>query len=144
MNPLVAKDYIEGCLKIKTKSGQIIPFRLNPAQEKLYAAAKEQQDAGKPVRLIILKARQLGFSTLTEGLIFHACATRENTNALIVAHLDVATGNLFRMSKLFYDELPGPIRPMLKASNAQELIFENPTRSAKEKAERPGLRSRIR
>lgn len=144
MNPLVARDYIEHCLKIKTKSGEIIPFRLNPAQEKLYAAAKEQQDAGKPVRLIILKARQLGFSTLTEGLIFHACATRENTNALIVAHLDVATGNLFRMSKLFYDELPAPVRPMLKASNAQELVFENPTKNLREKEARPGLRSRIR
>ena len=144
MNPLVARDYIEGCLKIRTKSGTVIPFRFNPAQEKLYAVAKRQQDAGKPVRIIILKARQLGFSTLTEGLIFHACATRKNTNALIVTHREDATANLFRMSKLFYDELPGPIRPMLKASNAQELIFENPTRSAKEKAERPGLRSRLR
>ncbi len=144
MDPLVARDYIEGCLKIRTKSGAVIPFRMNPAQEKLYAVAKRQQDAGKPVRIIILKARQLGFSTLTEGLIFHACATRKNTNALIVTHREDATANLFRMSKLFYDELPEPIRPMLKASNAQELIFENPTRSAKEKAERPGLRSRLR
>lgn len=144
MNPLIAREYIEGCLKIRTKSGAVIPFRFNPAQEKLYAVARRQQEQGKPVRIIILKARQLGFSTLTEGLIFHACATRKNTNALIVTHREDATANLFRMSKLFYDELPGPIRPMLKASNAQELIFENPTRSAKEKAERPGLRSRLR
>ena len=144
MNPLIAREYIEGCLKIRTKSGAVVPFRLNPAQEKLYDVARRQQEQGKPVRIIILKARQLGFSTLTEGLIFHACATRKNTNALIVTHREDATANLFRMSKLFYDELPGPIRPMLKASNAQELIFENPTRSAKEKAARPGLRSRIR
>ena len=143
-DPLIARDYIERFLKIRTKSGAVIPFRLNAAQEKLYAAAREQQEAGKPVRLIILKARQLGFSTLTEGLIFHGCATRPNTNALIVTHREDATANLFRMSKLFYDELPEPVRPMLKASNAQELIFENPTRSGREKAERPGLRSRLR
>ena len=144
MNPCIAKDYIEGCLKIKTKSGTVVPFRLNDAQKKLYAVAKRQQDAGKPVRLIILKARQLGFSTLTEGLIFHACATRRNTNALIVAHREDATANLFRMSKLFYDELPAPVKPMLRASNAQELVFENPSKLRSEREARPGLRSRIR
>lgn len=144
MNPCIAKDYIEGCLKIKTKSGTVVPFRLNDAQKKLYAVAKKQQDAGKPVRLIILKARQLGFSTLTEGLIFHACATRKNTNALIVAHREDATANLFRMSKLFYDELPAPMKPMMRSSNAQELVFENPSKLRSEREARPGLRSRIR
>ena len=144
MNPCVAMDYIENCLKIKTKSGTVVPFRLNDAQRKLYAVAKRQQDAGKPVRLIILKARQLGFSTLTEGLIFHACATRKNVNALIVAHREDATANLFRMSKLFYDELPAPVKPMLRASNAQELVFENPSKLRSEREARPGLRSRIR
>ena len=144
MNPCIAKDYIESCLKIKTKSGTVVPFRMNDAQQKLYAVAKRQQDAGKPVRLIILKARQLGFSTLTEGLIFHACATRKNVNALIVAHREDATANLFRMSKLFYDELPAPVKPMLRASNAQELVFENPSKLRSEREARPGLRSRIR
>ena len=144
MNPCIAMDYIENCLKIKTKSGTVVPFRLNDAQRKLYAVAKRQQDAGKPVRLIILKARQLGFSTLTEGLIFHACATRKNVNALIVAHREDATANLFRMSKLFYDELPAPVKPMLRASNAQELVFENPSKLSSEREARPGLRSRIR
>ena len=144
MNPCIAMNYIENCLKIKTKSGTVVPFRLNDAQRKLYAVAKRQQDAGKPVRLIILKARQLGFSTLTEGLIFHACATRRNVNALIVAHREDATANLFRMSKLFYDELPAPVKPMLRASNAQELVFENPSKLRSEREARPGLRSRIR
>jgi len=144
VNPCIAMDYIENCLKIKTKSGTVVPFRLNDAQRKLYAVAKRQQDAGKPVRLIILKARQLGFSTLTEGLIFHACATRKNVNALIVAHREDATANLFRMSKLFYDELPAPVKPMLRASNAQELVFENPSKLRSEREARPGLRSRIR
>jgi hypothetical protein len=144
VNPCIAKDYIESCLKIKTKSGTVVPFRLNDAQRKLYAVAKRQQDAGKPVRLIILKARQLGFSTLTEGLIFHSCATRENVNALIVAHREDATANLFRMSKLFYDELPKPVKPMLRASNAQELVFENPSKLRSEREAKPGLRSRIR
>ena len=142
MDPLIAQDYIEHCLKIRTKSGAVVPFRLNPAQRKLYEAARRQQEAGRGVRIIILKARQLGFSTLTEGMIFHACATRPGVNALVVAHREDATANLFRMSKLFYDELPEPMRPMLRASNAQELVFENPDRNARSR--KPGLRSRLR
>lgn len=142
MNPCVAREYIESCLKIRTKSGAVVPFRLNAAQQKLYAVAKRQQDEGKPVRIIILKARQLGFSTLTEALLFHACATRANVNALVVAHREDATANLFRMSKLFYDELPAPVKPMLRTSNAQELVFENPSRASR--GALPGLRSRFR
>ena len=142
VNPCVAREYIESCLKIRTKSGAVVPFRLNAAQQKLYAVAKHQQDEGKPVRIIILKARQLGFSTLTEALLFHACATRSNVNALVVAHREDATANLFRMSKLFYDELPAPVKPMLRTSNAQELVFENPSRASR--GALPGLRSRFR
>ena len=119
MNPLIARDYIENCLKIRTKSGAVLPFHLNAAQRKLYDVARKQQEQGKGVRIIILKARQLGFSTLTEGLIFHACATRRNQQALIVAHREDATANLFRMSKLFYEELPEPIKPMMRTSRTR-------------------------
>jgi hypothetical protein len=86
----------------------------------------------------------MGFSTLTEALIFHNTATRFNVNSLIVAHRDDSTVNLFKMSKLFFDELPHPLKPMVMNSNAYELNFENPTRDPAEKKARPGLRSRIR
>ena len=38
MNLRVAREYIESCLKIRTKSGAVVPFRLNAAQQKLSAA----------------------------------------------------------------------------------------------------------
>lgn len=139
-----ARQYIETFLKIKTKKGDIAPLKLNPAQEKLYSTIKREHAAQKPIRMIILKARQLGFSTLTEALIFQATATREGVNSLIVAHREDSTANLFSMSRLYYEHLPEPVRPMKKASNAQELVFENPTRDPAEKERRPGLRSRIR
>ena len=144
MDILNAHEYIERCLWIKDKGGRIRRLKLNPPQEKLYGIVREQARAGKPIRIIILKARQEGFSTLTEALIFHGTVTRKNVNALIVAHREDATGNLFRMSKLYYDMLDEPMKPMLKASNAQELVFENPSKNPREKAMRPGLRSRIR
>ena len=144
MNILNAHTYIEGFLWIKNKAGQIQRLKLNPPQEKMYGVVRNQWKEGKPIRIIILKARQEGFSTLTEALIFHGAVTHRNREALIVAHREDATGNLFRMSKRFYDLLDEPMKPMLKASNARELVFENPSKNPRERELKPGLRSRIR
>ena len=144
MDILNAHTYIENCLWIKNKNGQVQQLKLNPPQEKLYKAVKDLDRAGKPIRIIILKARQEGFSTLTEALIFHGAVTHRNREALIVAHREDATSNLFRMSKRYFDMLDEPLKPMLKASNARELVFENPTKNPKERELHPGLRSRIR
>ena len=117
---------------------------LNPAQENLYGVIREEHQAGRPVRIIVLKGRQEGISTETEALMFQDAATRPLVNTLIMAHRDEATSNLFRMNKLFYDCLPSWLKPMRKNSNAKELVFENPTRDDDEKLRNPGLRSRIR
>lgn len=132
-------QYIETFLKIKTKDNQIAPFVLNEPQRRLYEVIKREAAAGKPIRIIILKARQMGFSTLTEALIFHRTATKHNVNSLIIAHKDEAATNLFNMSKLFYSMLPEKMKPKRRASNAKELIFDTPVRASGE-----GMNSRIK
>ena len=136
--------YIQHYLMIRTKSGRLVPLQFNPPQQKLYRAIAAQAKAGRPIRIIILKARQMGFSTVTGGLIFHRTATRELVESLVVAHQEDATANLFAMYRLFYEELPRPIQPLKKARNAQELVLENPTTNPDRKKREPGLRSRIR
>lgn len=133
--------YIFHFLKIRDKEGHVIPLRLNEPQQRLYDTIKEQWKAGKPVRIIILKARQMGFSTLTEAIIFWLAATAFNVECMIVAHTVEATRNLFQMSKRFYDHLPQKIKPLQRSSNAQELVFDRPSRY---KGEGVGLNSRIR
>lgn len=118
------KKFIEQNLKIKDKAGNTTLLKLNKPQMKLYDALGEQARQGKPLRAIILKARQQGFSTLTEGMIYKRTSTDFNVNSGIVAHIDTATTNLFRMSKRFYDESPEVIKPQIKASNAKELLFD--------------------
>ena len=142
--PPDARAYIERYLRIKTKRAQIEPLILNEAQQRLYNALMEQDRAGKPMRAIVLKARQMGFSTLAEALIFHMAATGENRNGLIVAHRQDSTRNLFEMSKRYYDNLPEELRPMMRASNAQEILFANPDKNPERRAQNPGLGSRIR
>jgi hypothetical protein len=118
------QKFIEENLRIKNKAGQTVPLVLNKPQSKLYAALQEQAKQGKPLRAIILKARQQGFSTLTEAMIYKRTSTARNVNSGIVAHIDTATTNLFRMSKMYYDESPDLIKPQIKASNAKELLFD--------------------
>lgn len=136
--------YMQKFLKIRTKKGDMVNFKLNSSQRRLNEKINELKREGKPVRIIILKARQMGFSTLTEGRIFYETATTKLMNSFIIAHKEEASTNLFNMSKLFYEELPPLLRPMKKASNAKELIFENPTPNLDEKKQAPGLRSKIK
>lgn len=119
------KQYIEKYIKIRDKAGKIIDLKINQGQQKLYDAIKEQHNQGKPIRIIVLKARQIGFSTLTESIIFKNTATKFNVNAGIITHKEEATTNLFNMSKRMYDNLPDNMKPSLKRSNAKELIFDN-------------------
>jgi hypothetical protein len=136
--------YAPNMLKIRTKDGQLIKFNLNTMQKKIDATIERLKAEGKPTRIIILKYRQGGASTYTEGRIFHATSMSKLTNSLIVAHEEAASTNLFNMSKMFYDELPNELKPMRKTSNAKEIVFENPTADPNEKQINPGLRSRIK
>lgn len=138
------REYCENFLKIIDKKQSLVPLRFKPAQAELYSILREEHEKGKPVRVVILKGRQMGCSTMIEGVFFADSATTELASTLIMAHEEDATKHLFQMNKLFYDELPTALKPMRKSSNAQELVFENPTADEKEKKQRPGLRSRIR
>ena len=136
--------YSENFLKIRTKEGTMVNFKLNPMQKKSEdLIRKEQISKGKPVRVILLKARQHGISTYCEAKIFHATVNNPFRNGMIISHEDKSTQNLFSMSKLFYEELPPALRPMKKYSNESALSFENPTNNDDEKYKNPGLRSKV-
>lgn len=130
------KKYIENYLKIRNKKSQIVPFLLNEPQQKYYDVIKKLYQEGKPIRIIILKARQMGFSTETEAILFKKTATRHNVSSGIIAHKEDSTTNLFEMSKLFYENLPKEMKPARKKSNAKELVFNN--------KDNTGLNSRIK
>ena len=130
------KKYIEEYLKIQDKDANIIPLKLNKPQLKLYNALAEQYRQGRPQRAIVLKARQMGFSTETEAIIFKKTATAYNIKSGIVTHEVSATNNLFEMSKRFLDNLPLELKPSIKKSNAKELVFNKDRDITKEEEEK--------
>lgn len=119
------KAYIENYIKIRDKNNNIVPLVLNEPQLKYYNVIKSMYQQRIPIRIIILKARQMGFSTETEAIIFKNVVTHHNYNAGIVAHKEDSTTNLFNMSKRMLEYLPDEIKPEQKKSNAKELVFNN-------------------
>lgn len=135
--------YFSNVLKIQNKRGDLVPFNFNEAQLKLLDEIERQQKQGIPVRIIILKARQMGFSTAVSAIFYRESATKEGVNSAIVAHKDDASTGILEKMKLYFEESPEVFRPMRKACNAKMLLFENPTTNGAIKKADPGLRSKI-
>jgi len=57
-------------LTIKTKTAELKKFKLNKAQKRVLELIVRLWNEGKIIRLLILKARQLGISTLIEAIIY--------------------------------------------------------------------------
>jgi len=72
---------------IKTKGGgEDMLFTLNRPQRKLVAALEDMRRAGKPIRLILLKARQWGGSALCYLLIYLDNTEYQNVMRLLKNH----------------------------------------------------------
>lgn len=116
--------FAKHCLRIKNKSGEIVKFELNDVQRKIHAELEAQLKEEGRVRALILKARQPGVSTYTEGRYFHKITTKPGKTAYILTHRQEATDNIFEMAQRFYNRLPEPLKPPLKSLNTKELVFE--------------------
>ena len=113
-------------LMITDKDARVTPLCLNGPQQKLMALLDEQKKQGRPQRVIILKARQMGFSTAVESILFERAVTEENINCGIIAHKRDATDNLFKMSQRYYTYLPEAMKPEKKpVGGAKALVFPN-------------------
>ena len=140
---ITMREYIERFFKIRTKEGELVEFHLNWAQEKLYEEFARAHNKDEPVKIIVLKARQLGISTVTEGILAACTMMQTDKSALIMAHDPQSTSNIFDMTKRFYDNLPPQLKPMTKYNSLRTLDFQNPTNDPVEKHDNPGLRSKI-
>jgi hypothetical protein len=94
----------------------------------LAALEQAHHETGSPDGLLvnILKARQLGVSTLAEALLAHRLVTRTHVRALSGADVEDQAGYLFRMVVRLYDQLPWFLRPdRLYFTKNRELTLGN-------------------
>lgn len=116
--------FIETFISIKDKDRFITPFIFNPIQDLFYQRYEEMNKKGVR-RHIILKPRQLGFTTLICAMFLAECILVPNTVAAIIAHDAESTARIFEITKLMYDKLPEEIRPIKKYSSKREIVFED-------------------
>lgn len=99
-------------LKIEDRrSGNLITLDPNDVQRDVRKHIIEKDNEGEACRLIILKARRTGVSTILQGTMGHRAFTRRLFTGLTIAHdLDTAS-YLFGMTERMYQNLPAAIQP---------------------------------
>lgn len=105
---------------ILSKDGQRTKFEMNWAQESLFNEMHYQN--------LILKARQLGFTTFIQLFMLDACMFNSNIRAGTIAHTLGDAETIFRDKvKYPYDQLPEQLRNANPTSKdtAKELVFGN-------------------
>lgn len=94
-------------LKVQAKNRRIVPFIPNPCQRKIFKTIFEQQEQGKPVRILELKGRQQGSSTGIGAYCFMRTICEPNTNTLIITEeKSGSANNIFQMYKRYMKHLP--------------------------------------
>ena len=93
---------------IKDKMTSVdIPFLLNKSQRKLLKLFEQQRRAGKPIRVILLKSRQWGGSTLTQiYMAWIQLVHKHQWNSVIAAHHKDSSLNIKAMYTKLLDNYP--------------------------------------
>lgn len=115
--------YSKHAIKIRTKSGEITPLILNPVQRRFLEACLNELETTGRIRMVILKGRQQGLSTVVSAFIYWHVSQRKGQKGLVVAHVKDSTDTLFGMYKRIHENLPELLRPEKKYSNKRELAF---------------------
>jgi hypothetical protein len=105
---------------IKDKAGQKVLMRMNWAQKRLYKSMWYFN--------VILKARQLGFTTFIMIYFLDSCLFNSNQSAGIIAHTKDDAENIFTNKvKFAYDNLPDWLKSEITATqdSAKRLKFSN-------------------
>jgi hypothetical protein len=110
-------------LMIQQKDARVVPFRLNWAQQEVLEVVERQMRTTGRVRIIVLKARQLGISTFFQALLFVLSFLTPGYRGLVVAHEIPASQNLLAMTHRYWDTYPFKRLFTLKSMSKNDLSW---------------------
>jgi hypothetical protein len=122
-------NWIAENLKILTKDGKLRLLEPNVGQMLLHNTMNLQWLAGLPVRIILLKPRQVGWSTWCAATHFERIYRNENRTCQVVSADLNGTNQIFRMCQIFDAELPPRLKRPKDSSNRKEIVYSAPHRS---------------
>lgn len=117
-------------LKIISMYGDVLYLNCNPAQLMVHKTLQLQAEKNLPVRAIVLKARREGVSTYVEGRFFAELNRLPNRYACVCSADQEATDKVFKMAKMFQDNMPSHAAKKTKYSSRKEIVYEDPHRSS--------------
>ena len=96
LNMSARKNFIEKELNIINKKSVQVPFTQNFVQNKIDEVKDRLKREGKPLWILVLKARQEGVSAKVEADWLADCANIKNLNAVVISHEKESTKRLLR------------------------------------------------
>ncbi len=99
------------------EGGRVVPFRLLPGQRKVMEAA------GNHRRVLILKGRRLGITTLYLARAMHLISTRPHMSALMTAHRDTDATKIFKAANLMHRYLPTWLKHERSMAQRREIDY---------------------
>lgn len=121
-----------GYLRIKTKDAarndEVVPFLPNSSQMRVLDEIQKARKAHQPIRIVLLKSRQMGCSTLAQALIYAFCSMRGNYNGFVIADDEEGASLLFGMNEIFWEFMDKNHRhmcPRKKNSSEKKMVFSN-------------------
>lgn len=123
----IRADFYRFCknnLKIKDKDARIVEFKPNKPQKILIDYVLLCIKEHRPVKAIILKARQMGLSTAVEALIYWWTSTNKNINSVIIGNDEKSAKNLYMMFRRYYDNSNPLFKPRIRYNTRTDLSFE--------------------
>jgi hypothetical protein len=113
--------------KIRNKDGQVVPFKLNKAQIRLLEKIQHDIKEKGKTRLIIVKGRQLGISTLIENLLLSYAMSVEAFTGYAMAHDATTANDLFdKVVRFAWNNIDDSLKQLykVKKDNTRQLMFE--------------------
>lgn len=109
------RPFIENFVSLVDKNTKVVPFRFNASQQD-YWPKRSPRD-------IILKAGQLGFTSLVDVEFLIDCLTIPGTVSIVVAHEEFITQRLLARVKFFESTIPKGLKPELHHKSSYELTW---------------------
>jgi hypothetical protein len=116
--------YAKNCVKIRTKKGKIAKLVLNRVQQRFLKKVLDQWERTGRVRMVVLKARQQGLSTVISALQYWWLSQRTAQKGLVMAHEGDSTTTLLDMYRRIHDNIPEVLRPHTKYLSRNEFNFD--------------------
>ena len=116
--------FIENMLYIVDKKNNLVKFKLNDEQSEMLRHVEYCLANNLPIRMIVLKARQIGATTFFSALGFWFASMNQNVTYGIVAHLMKSAESIFQKCKVYYNNLPPEMQPATTQMSGEGITFD--------------------